>query len=167
MKEYSYSIDMPHSIERLWALMNDYDKWPEFAKPMVTGIDVAQPGDEMGNGLVRHVKFRLPLGLRGTSVETVHDVEPGLAYTYSTADGTVGRIRLESLGPDSTRLRFEEEVRLPRPFSWFEGRIAKFIEKYNKKTMVTMSQWLTDHPEYAGPFKPDQIESLVTPMTRP
>ena len=148
MKEYEYSIEMPHSVERIWALMNDYAKWPDFAKPMVTGIKVAEPGDEKGNGLVRHVGFKLPLGLKGTSIETVHDVEPGVGYTYTSSGGTVGRIRLERLGPDSTRLHFEEEVRLKWPFSWFEGGIAKFIAKYNKKTMLNMSNWLTEHPEY-------------------
>jgi hypothetical protein len=148
MKEYQYSIDMPHSAERIWALMNDYDKWPDFAKPMVTGIHIAKPGDEKGNGLIRHVNFKLPLGLRGTSIETVHDVEPGVGYTYSTQDGTVGKLRLEKLGPDNTRLHFEEKVQLKWPFSLFEGRIQKFIANYNRKTMINMSNWLTEHPEY-------------------
>lgn len=39
--------------------MNDYDKWPEFAKPMVTGVKIVKPGDEKGNGLVRRVTNRL------------------------------------------------------------------------------------------------------------
>jgi len=30
----------------------------------------------------------------------------------------------------------------------FEGRIKKFVEKYNRKTMESMSKWLTEHPEY-------------------
>ena len=149
MQEYSYSIDIPHPAERIWALMNDYDRWPDFAKPMVTGISVAEPGDETGNGLVRHVAFKLPLGLRGTSIETVHDVEPGVGYTYSARGGTVGKLRLEKLGPDGTRLHFEERVQLKWPFSWFEGRISKFIANYNRKTMLNMSRWLTDHPDYA------------------
>jgi len=151
MQEYEYSVDMPHPRERLWAVMNDYGRWPEFAKPMVTGIEVAERGDEKGNGLVRHVRYRLPLGLKGTSVETVHDVEPGLAYTYSTAGGTVGRIRLEELGPTSTRLHFRETVQLRWPLSWFEGPIARFIAKYNRKTMLNMSEWLAQHPEYGSP----------------
>jgi len=150
MKEYTYSIDMPHSAERLWALMNDYSMWPEFAKPMVTGIDVVKQGDKTGNGLVRRVNYKLPLGFKGKSIETVHDVEPGVAYTYTTADGTVGKIKLEKLGPN-TRLHFEEKIKLKWPISLFEGRIAKFIEKYNRKTMLNMSNWLTEHPEYASP----------------
>ena len=82
MKEYQYSIDMPHSAQRVWALMNDYDKWVEFAKPMVTGVNVAKQGDEKGNGLVREVKYKLPLGLSGRSRETIYDVEPGIGYNY-------------------------------------------------------------------------------------
>jgi len=148
MKEYGYSIDLPHSAARIWAIMQDYDKWPEFAKPMVTGIEVVEPGDEKGNGLVRRVNYKLPLGLRGTSTETVHDIEPGVGYTYTSLKGTVGKIRLEQLGPDETRLHFEEELRLNWPFSWFEGLIRKFMEKYNKRTMFNMSKWLTDHPDF-------------------
>ena len=75
MKEYKYSVDIPHSAARIWGAMQDYDKWPEFAKPMVTSIKVVNPGDEKGNGLIRHVGYKLPLGFRGTSIETVSDIE--------------------------------------------------------------------------------------------
>jgi hypothetical protein len=151
MKEYQYSIDIPHSAQQVWTLMNDYDKWPEFAKPMVTGINVVKPGDEKGNGLVREVKFKLPIGLSGRSRETIYDVEPGVGYTYSDANATVptlGKLRLEKLGPNSTRLHFEERIQAKWPLVWFEGRIQKFIAQYNRKTILNMSKWLTEHPEY-------------------
>ena len=148
MKEYKYSIDLPHPVAKVWAIMQDYDQWPEFAKPMVTGIEVVNAGDDTGNGLVRHVNYRLPFGLRGTSIETVHDVEPGVGYTYTSLKGTVGKIRLDGSGPDETRLHFEEKMKLNWPFSWFEGFIQKFMEKYNRKTMLNMSRWLTEHPDY-------------------
>ena len=148
MKEYEYSIDIPHSAARIWAIMQDYDKWPEFAKPMVTGIKVVEPGDEKGNDLIRHVNYKLPLGLRGTSIERVHDVEPGVGYTYTSLKGTVGTIKLERITSNETRLYFKEKLKLRWPFSWFEGSIQKFMEKYNKKTMLNMSKWLTEHTEY-------------------
>jgi hypothetical protein len=151
MKEYQYSIDMPHSAQRVWALMNDYDKWVEFAKPMVTGVNVAKQGDEKGNGLVREVKYKLPLGISGRSRETISDVEPGVGYTYSDNNatiGTVGKLRLEKLGPNSTRLHFEERIQLKWPLGLFEGRLQKFIAQLNRKTMLNMSKWLTEHPEY-------------------
>ena len=82
----------------------------------------------------------------------MHDVEPGVGYTYTidtgTSKGTEGILRLEKLGPNSTRLHFTEKVNYVFPLSLFEGRIAKFVEKYNRKTMENQSQWLTDHPEY-------------------
>ena len=148
MKEYGYYIDLPHSAARIWAIMQDYDKWPDFAKPMVTGIQVVRSGDEVGNGLVRQVNYKLPLGFKGTSIETVHDIEPGVGYTYTSLKGTVGKVRLEALDTDNTRLHFEEKLKLRPPFSWFEGSIRGFMEKYNKKTMLNMSRWLTEHPDY-------------------
>jgi len=148
MKEYGYSIDLPHSADRIWTLIQDYDKWPEFAKPMVTGIKVVKQGDENGNGLVRRVNYKLPLGFKGTSIETISDLEPGVGYTYTSLKGTIGKIKLEPIGENNTRLHFEEKLKLRPPFSWFEGRLQKFMEKYNRKTMLHMGEWLTEHPEY-------------------
>ena len=47
--EHQWAIELPHSPERLWALMQDYDSWPEYA-PMVIAVEVLHPGDESGNG---------------------------------------------------------------------------------------------------------------------
>jgi len=148
MKEYGYSIDMPHAAARVWAIMQDYEKWPQFTGPMVTGIRVLQPGDASGNGLVRSVNYKLPLGLRGQSIETISEVVPGVSYTYTSRKGTVGKLRLEKINEIETRLYFQENLKLNPPFSWFEGTLRKFMEKYNRKTMLNMSQWLTVHPDY-------------------
>ncbi len=139
---------MPHSAPRLWRLMQDYEKWPEFAKPMVTGIDVVSPGDKNGNGLVRRVNYKLPLGFKGTSTETISKVKPGVSYTYTSLKGTVGHIFLERIDAKNTRLHFEENLKLNWPFSWFQGRLQKFMEKYNRRTMMNMSTWLIEHPDY-------------------
>ena len=148
MKEYQYSLDLPHPSSIIWKLLQDYGIWHDFAKPMVIAIDVVNPGDENGNGLIRHVKYKLPFGLKGKSIETVHDVVIGVGYTYTTLKGTEGRIRLEQLSVDKTRLHFQEKLKLNWPFSWFESPIQHFMEKYNRKTMLNMSKWLTEHPEY-------------------
>jgi hypothetical protein len=148
VKEYGYTVDLPHSTAKVWAIMQDYPKWPEFAKPMVTGIHVESRGDAMGNGLVRHVNYKLPLGFKGKSIETVDQVEPCVGYRYRTLKGTEGRLRLEKLDDHNTRLHFDEKLKLNFPFSMFEGLIRKFMEDYNKKTMLNMSKWLSDHPSY-------------------
>ena len=34
---------MPHSARRVWALFQDYDRWPDYA-PMVLRVEVLWPG---------------------------------------------------------------------------------------------------------------------------
>lgn len=153
MREHRYTLDMPHSPRRLWALFNDYARWHEYA-PMVLGVEVIHPGDADGNGLLRRVVYRLPLGRRGTALELVTDVEPERSYTYtmisrSSGNDQTGRIQLEPIGPDRTRFRFEERYHLTKaPWRWFEGPIYGFINRQNEASMRRASAWLTEHPEY-------------------
>ena len=67
----------------------------------------------------------------------------------------VGRLRLQPLGPNLTRLYFEERYNLEqRPWKWFEAPIYRFINRKNEESMRRLSQWLSDHPEY----RPELIE---------
>jgi hypothetical protein len=153
MREHRYSVELPHPAERLWALMQDYERWTEYA-PMVLRVDVLHPGDERGNGLLRRVVYRLPFGRRGSALELVTDVEPAAGYTYTMISRTpgndqTGRLRLEALGPDRTRLHFEERYHLESaPWRWLEGPIYRFINRQNERSMQRLSDWLGAHPEY-------------------
>ncbi len=153
MREHRYAVDFPHSAERLWALMQDYDRWSCYA-PMVIAVEVLHPGDKAGNGLLRRVIYRLPLGRRGSALELVTDVEPTRGYSYTMisrrpGNDQTGRLRLEPLGPNRTRLHFEERYKLEqRPWKWFEAPIYRFINRKNEESMQRLSQWLSDHPEY-------------------
>ena len=153
MREHRYTLDLPHSPERLWALMQDYPRWTEYA-PMVLEVQVVHPGDARGNGLLRRVTYQMPFGRRGAALELVTDVEPARGYTYTMlsrepGNDQTGRVRLEPLGPGRTRLHFEERYRLTSwPWRLFEGPIYRFINKKNEESMRALSQWLVDHPEY-------------------
>ena len=153
MREHRYSVEFPHSAERLWALMQDYERWTEYA-PMVIRVEVVWPGDERGNGLLRRVIYKLPMGRRGSALELVRDVEPARGYTYTMlsrepGNDQTGRVRLEPLADKRTRLHFEERYHLAQmPWKWFEGPIYRFINKNNEDSMRRLSAWLTDHPEY-------------------
>ena len=159
MREHRYSIEMPHSPERLWALFQDYDNWTAYA-PMVIRVEVVHPGDAQGNGLLRRVIYKMPLGRRGSALELVREVEANHGYTYTmlshdAGNDQTGAVRLERIGPNRTRFSFEERYHLTKkPWKWFEGPIYKFINKNNEDSMRRASQWLTDHPEY----RPDLIE---------
>ena len=153
MREHRYSLELPHPVARLWALMQDYPRWTEYA-PMVVRVDVLHPGDARGNGLLRRVIYRLPFGRVGSALELVTEVEPERGYTYTMISRTPGndqsgRVRLEPLGPQQTRLHFEERYHLvSAPWRWFEGPIYRFINRQNEASMRNLSAWLSGHPEY-------------------
>ena len=157
--EHRWSMDFPHSPERLWALMQDYDNWTQYA-PMVLEVQVMHPGDEQGNGLLRRVIYQMPLGQRGSALELVTDVRHAEGYTYtmisdSPGNDQTGKLRLERLGDNQTRLHFEERYNLTAfPWRLFEKQIYSFINRKNEESMHAMSAWLTNHPEY----RPDLIE---------
>ena len=150
---------MPHSARRVWALFQDYDRWPDYA-PMVLRVDVLWPGDEHHNGRLRRVIYKLPLGRRGSALELVQDVEPERGYTYTMissdpGNDQTGRVGLEPLGPNRTRFSFEERYNLTKvPFKWFEGPIYKFINRNNEQSMRRAAAWLTQHPEYRADLTP-------------
>ena len=153
MREHTYTLELPHSAARLWALFQDYDHWTDYA-PMVKRVDVLYPGDEHHNGRLRRVIFKMPLGREGSALELVTDVEPERGYTYTMISGTpgndqIGHVRLEPLGPNRTRFYFDERYNIQKaPFKWFEGPIYRFINKKNEESMRAASAYLTAHPEY-------------------
>jgi hypothetical protein len=159
MREHRYTLDLPHAPARVWALMQDYGRWPEFA-PAVIEVQVVHPGDAGGNGLLRRVIYPLPLGRRGAALELVTDVVPDGGYTYTMlsrepGNDQTGRLRLEHVARNRTRLHFEERYRLASaPWRWFEGPIYRFINRKNQESMRALSQWLTDHPDY----RPELVE---------
>jgi polyketide cyclase/dehydrase/lipid transport protein len=152
MREHRYHIDMPHPAPRIWALMQDYDRWTAYA-PMVLEVQVLWPGDAGGNGLLRRVIYQMPFGRRGAALELVSAVEPARGYTYTMigrdpSNDQTGRVRLEP-SAGGTRLHFEERYHLTRaPWKWFEGPIYRFINRKNEDSMRRLSDWLTAHPEY-------------------
>jgi hypothetical protein len=159
MQEHRYTLDMPHSPARLWALFQDYDHWTDYA-PMVKRVDVVHPGDATGNGLLRRVIYQMPLGRSGSALELVTDVEPERGYTFTmlsreAGNDQTGKVRLEPNGTNRTTFSFEERYHLTKaPWRWFEARIYAFINRKNEETMRRASAWLTEHPEY----RPDLVE---------
>ena len=152
MREHRYHIDMPHPAPRIWALMQDYERWTSYA-PMVLEVQVLWPGDAGGNGLLRRVISRMPFGRRGAALELVSNVEAARGYAYTMisrepGNDQTGRVRLEPR-PGGTRLHFEERYHLTRaPWKWFEGPIYRFINRKNEESMRRLSDWLSAHPEY-------------------
>ena len=155
MRQHEFTIDLPHSARRLWALFQRYDLWKEYA-PGVLDVEIVHPGDAAGNGLLRRVVYPLPFGRRGESFELVRNVRENEGYDYvMLRTGLSGSMQLEPLGPNRTRLRFRETFHMTRPvLRWFEGPIYRYINRKNEESMRAASAWLTGHPE----FWPDLVD---------
>ena len=155
MRHHEYTVDLPHSAPRLWALFQSYDLWKEYA-PAVLEVEIVYPGDGQGNGLVRKVIYPLPFGRRGESFELVKNVRPNRGYDYVMLRGGLsGSVSLESIGANRTRLRFRESFHLDHPIlRWFEAPIYRFINKKNEESMRGAAAWLATHPD----FRADLIE---------
>ena len=155
MRQHRFTLEFPHPADRVWALFQRYDLWTEYA-PMVIRVDVIHPGDAGGNGLLRRVVYKMPLGRQGSALELVTDVQPGRGYTYTMisrrpGNDQSGRVTLEPVGGDRTLLRFEERYNLTHPlFKPFEAQIYRFINKQNEDSMRRASAWLSAHPEFNG-----------------
>jgi hypothetical protein len=155
IKEHHFSIEIPHTAERIWSLMQDYDKWMEFTKAIIINIEVLYPGDEKGNGLIRRVQYKLPWGSR-CSIELVTDVKENNGYRYTMLGrepglDTNGEIRLEKVDKEKTVVHFIERFNLKKlPFIYrlLGNRIYKFINERNEETFNNLSNWLDNHPDY-------------------
>jgi hypothetical protein len=156
MREHEFTIELPHSARRLWALFQRYDLWKDYA-PAVLDVEVVWPGDAAGNGLLRKVVYPLPFGRRGESFELVKNVRENTGYDYvMLRTGLSGSMSLEPLGPSRTRLRFRERFHMTTPvLRWFEGPIYRFINAKNEESMRAAAAWLTAHPE----FRPDLVDA--------
>ena len=109
--------------------MQDYDRWTVYA-PMVVRVDVLHAGDASGNGLLRRVIYKLPFGRTGSALELITEVQPARGYSYTMigrnpGNDQTGRLRLEPLDPNRTRLHFEERYHLTAiPWRWKDFPIS-------------------------------------------
>ena len=105
-------------------------------------IEIFHPGDEEGNGLVRHCHFPVPKYLlskgRAQSWEWITEAKRPVSWRYDAVGKPLwskasGLTRLEDLGDGRTRVYFQEtyEVFNPVMRALFEKRVHHFISKDN------------------------------------
>ncbi len=151
MLRHEFSLEVPHSAARVWALLQDYEHWTDWSE-MVDRVDVLWPGDEHQNGRLRRVFFRLPGGETGSSLELIKEVVPERGHTYVmiSRDGNdhLGHVRLEPIGPNRTLLHFDEEADM-------DPEVYAFVNEHNEQHLRAASDYLTEHPEY----RPDLVDA--------
>jgi hypothetical protein len=77
LRSHEFTVELPQSARRLWALFQRYDLWKEYA-PGVLDVEVVHAGDAAGNGLLRHVVY--PPLRPAASPRLVRTREKGCCY---------------------------------------------------------------------------------------
>jgi hypothetical protein len=152
MQDHRYSFVVEAEPEEVWKVLH-----PRRPRNLAPGeiqviahgdvrIEILHPGDEHGNGLVRHCRFRVPRYLLSGGVarswEWVTEVEPPVSARYDAIGKPLwsraqGWHRLEDLGHGRTRVHFRETYHVFNPVMRFllERRVHRFISKDNDKLM--------------------------------
>ncbi len=100
------SIDIDAPAARVWAVLSDVERWPEWA-PTVTSVRRLEEGPLAVGSRVRIEQPKIP-----PTEYTVTELEPGRSFTWkATGPGvrTTARHRLEDRGADGTRVTLAVE----------------------------------------------------------
>jgi len=142
---HSFEVDVEGTPEEVWRVF-----WAQRSGKVTHGevsIEVLHPGDETGNGLVRHCTFPVPRWLmsggEGVSWEWLTEVRPPVSWRYDAVgkplwSKATGLTRLEDLGDGRTRIHFEERYHAFNPVLrlLFERRVHQAISRSNDDTLA-------------------------------
>lgn len=144
MQEHSYSVDVEGTPDEVWAVF-----WSRrgYRAPDGTGIEILHPGDDVGEGLVRHCWFRVPRylmsGGRAESWEWLTAVRPPVSWKYDAVGKPLwsraeGWTELEDLGEGRTRVHFRETYHAFNPLvrAVLERRVHRFISGNNDQLIA-------------------------------
>src|SRR5919204_1039771 len=123
VREHSFSIDVKASPEEVWEVF--WYRGDDRPQNKIGTIDILHPGDEVGNGLVRHCTFPVPRFLLsggvGQSWEWLTEVKLHDSWRYDAIGKPLwsraeGFQRLEDLGDGRTRIHFTERYETFNPW---------------------------------------------------
>jgi hypothetical protein len=152
MQHHDYSIEIGAPVRDVWNVFWNRDRPPPSpprrrlapwrAPKFHAQIEILHPGDEIGEGLVRHCWFPVPWWLGsggvGESWEWLTEVRPHESWRYDAVGKPLwscaeGHTRLEDLGGERTRIHFRETYHAFNPILrlLFERRVHAAISRDN------------------------------------
>ena len=156
MQRHEHSVVVGAPPEEVWEVF--WYRGPDRPQPRdgTTRIDILHPGDEIGNGLVRHCTFPVPRWLLsggvGHSWEWLTEVTPYESWRYDAVgkplwSRATGWTRLEDLGDGRTRVHFTEEYEAFNPImrALFEKRVHTAISRDNDKILAALEGGIRWH----------------------
>src|SRR6202051_1142277 len=170
--EFSFELDAPP--EEVWNVF--WYRGPDRPQPkdVKTRIEILHPGDEDGNGLVRHCYFPVPrwLGSGGVGVswEWITEVRPFESWRYDAVgkplwSKATGWPRLEDLGGGGGRVHFRETYHAFNPVmrALFEARVHRAISHSNDETMASSINTGISHLRDSGARAAGRPDTAITP----
>jgi len=129
---------------------------PDKPKPELVTIEILHPGNEIGEGLVRHCTFPVPKVLGsggvGKSWEWVTQVKPYESWRYDAVgkplwSRATGWTRLAPIANDRTRVTFIEEYEAFNPIMrvLFEKRVHEGLSRDNDTILAALNGGLAWH----------------------
>ena len=143
MQDHRYSFEIDATPQEIWRIF-----WGKQTGDVLehgdVRIEILHGGDSVGEGLVRHCRFRVPRYLLSGGVayswEWLTEVKPHESWRYDAVGKPLwsrasGWTRLEDLGNGRTRVHFRETYEVFNPVLRFllEARVHRFISRDNDK----------------------------------
>lgn len=146
MQEHRHAFEIEGTPEELWQLFWGVRRKGQVLEHGDVRIEILHPGDETGEGLVRHCHFPVPRyllsGGRAMSWEWLTEVKPFESWRYDAVGKPLwskasGWTRFEELGAGLTRVHFRETYHVFHPvLRWLlEKRVHRFISRDNDAAM--------------------------------
>ncbi len=140
MQDHNFDFTVEGTPEEVWDALWAYTR-RDITTDSVT-IEIYHPGDEAGNGLVRHCTFPVPKyllsGGRAQSWEWITEAERPVSWRYDAIgkplwSKATGWTRLEEVGEGRTRVLFRETYEAQNTLAriLLEKRVHHFISKDN------------------------------------
>jgi hypothetical protein len=156
MQRHEFAVDLDAAAPAVWEVF--WYRGPDRPQPrdVRTRIDILHPGDEAGNGLVRHCTFPVPRWLLsggvGHSWEWLTEVRPYQSWRYDAVgrplwSRATGWTRLEDLGDSRTRVHFTEEYEAFNPVmrALLEKRVHSAISRDNDTILAALQGGIRWH----------------------
>ena len=144
MQRHESAFEVEATPEEVWQVF--WGPRPRVVEHGDVRIEVLHPGDETGEGLVRHCHFRVPRyllsGGRAQSWEWLTELDRPRSWRYDAIgkplwSRATGVTELEDLGDGRTRLHFTETYHVVNPVmrALLERRVHRFISRDNDRLM--------------------------------
>ena len=139
MQQHNFSVELNAPVAEVWDLF--WYRAPDRPQGKLGQIHILHPGNEIGEGLVRHCTFPVPKilgsGGVGRSWEWLTQVQLHESWRYDAVGKPLwsraeGFTRLQDLGGDRTRVHFTETYECFNPWMrrvglerWVHSRISR------------------------------------------